>query len=297
MNERQLSYFIVIAEEKNLGRAAAHLPLSMSALSRQMQALEEELGVTLFSRTGAGLELTPAGEALLARAKLLRSQFEMTRREVQRAGMRNLGRLDVGGFGAVSLIYLPQLLRAFKHSHPDVEGAVHTGPATLQIESLMQGKICAYFDRVHRAPEGCAVELAFRDSIVVALPEGHPLCAKPALALEDLRDEPMIGRQDERNHPPELRRLLEGLDFQLRIVQRVQDMVTSATMVGCGLGVAFMAASVQRLHIANVAFRPLSIEPRLPCDIYCVYRQDDDTPLLRALLHVVRAHRDDSEQE
>jgi LysR family transcriptional regulator, benzoate and cis,cis-muconate-responsive activator of ben and cat genes len=295
MNERQLSYFIVIAEEKNLGRAAARLPLSMSALSRQMQSLEEELGTVLFNRTGSGLELTSGGETLLARARMLRDQFEITRREVQRTGTQVLGKLNVGGFGAVSLIYLPQILKAFKDSHPDVEGVVHTGPATMLFEALRQGNICAYFDRVHKAPEGCATELAFSDAIAVALPEEHPLCAQAEIRLEDLRDQPMIGRQDERNHPPELRRLLDGLDFSLKIVQRVQDMVTSATMVGSGLGIALLAASVQRLNIAKVVFRPLRTDVRLSSDIYCVYRQDDDSPLLRALLHVVRAHREDAE--
>lgn len=295
MNERQLNYFIVIAEEKNLGRAAARLPLSLSALSRQMQSLEEELGTVLFTRTGSGLDLTHAGETLLTRAKMLRGQFEMTRREVQRAGTQVVGRLDVGGFGAVSLVYLPQILKAFKDDHPDVEEIVHTGPATLQIESLRQGRINAYFDRVQGAPEGCSIELAHRDSIVLALPEGHPLCAQASIAPEDLRDQAMIGRQDERNHPPEFRELLERLDFPLKIVQRVQDMVTSATMAGSGLGIALVAASVQRLNIPRVAFRPLRTDVRLRCDVYCVYRQGDDSPMLRALLHVVRAHHDDAE--
>lgn len=297
MNERQLNYFVVIAEEKSLGRAATRLPLSLSALSRQMQALEEELGVALFKRTGAGLALTPAGEALLRHAKPLRDQFEMVRREVQQTGIRVLGQLNVGGFGAVTLVYLPQLLKAFKENYPNVEEVVHTAPGSQLLESLRQGRLNAYFDRVGSTPEGCLTELAFPDSIVLAIPEGHPLCAHAEIAPEELRDQPIIGRHDERNNPPEMRSLIQNLGFPLKIVQRVQDMVTSASMVGSGVGIAFVAESVQRLNIANVVFRPLRTDIPLRSDIYCVYRRDDDSPLLRALLHLVRAHREDARSE
>lgn len=295
MNDRQLNYFLVIAEEKNLGRAAAKLPLSLSALSRQMQSLEEELGAELFHRTGSGLELTRPGEILLTHARTLRAQFELTRREVQGAGDKILGKMDVGGFGAVSLIYIPQILKAFNDCHPDVEAVVHTGPATLQIDYLREGRTLAYFDRIHRTPPGCAAELAFHDNIVLAMPEDHPLAAKAEIPFEDLRDQPIIGRQDDRNYPPELHRLLASHDFQFHVVQRAQDMVTSATLAGCGLGIALVAASVQKLPIPKVAYRPLKLEQALNCDVYCIHREDDASPLLRALLHVVRAHRDDTD--
>ncbi|MFT4174673.1 MAG: LysR substrate-binding domain-containing protein [Rhodocyclaceae bacterium] len=297
MNERQLNYFIAVAEDKSFSKAAAHLPISLSALSRQIQSLEEELGTELFIRTGNGLELTAAGHTMMARAIPLRRQIESIRQEVQRAGKQVMGRLDIGGFGAVSLVYLPQILKAFKTQHPNIDAVVHTGPATLHLENLRQGRISAYFDRIQEIPAGCSAELAFPDTLVLALPDGHPLCEKSEICLEDLRGQPIIGRQDERNHPPELRTMLEQLDFQLNIVQRVQDMVTSASMVACGLGITFLASAVQKLHLANVAFRPLRTDARLGSDIYCVHRQDDRSPIVRALLNVVRSYRADMQCE
>ena len=290
MNDRQLNYFIIAAEEKNLGRAAERLPLSLSALSRQIQSLEEELGAVLLIRTTSGLELTPAGEALLRHAQTLRTQFAQTKNAVQRAGDITFGRLDVGGFGSGLLIYIPQILKVFSSRYPQVETRLHIAPFTQQLEYLHHGRTLISFDRLFDIPDNIAVELAFKDSIVLALPDSHPLACKSAIRFEDLRDQPMLGRLDDKNHLPELAILQNHCGFELRFVQRVQDMVAAAAMAGSGLGLAFVPASLQKLRIPNVTYRPLLIEQELPCNLYGYYRKDETAPVLHALLKVVRQY-------
>lgn len=286
MNDRQLNYFIITAEEKNLGRAAARLPLSLSALSRQIQSLEEELGAMLFVRTVSGLELTRAGEALLRHALTLREQFALTKNEVQRASNVTLGRLDVGGFGSGLLTYIPQLLKAFASSYPGVEMRLHTAPFTQQIEYLQQGRTLISIDRFFPLPENFCSELAFKDSLVLAMQDSHPLACMPAIRPEDLRDQAMIGRLDGKNHYPSLDALDCG--FELRYTQGAQDMLAAAVMAGCGLGCAFVPASLQKLQIPNVVYRPLLTEKELPCHLYCYYKKNDQAPVLHALLKTIR---------
>ena len=100
MDLRHLKYFIAVAEEQNIGRAAARLNISQPPLTRQIQQLEEELGVRLFNRTPRGMELTQTGEVLLHEARNIRSLVEQATERTQRAGQGKLGRLDVAIFGS-----------------------------------------------------------------------------------------------------------------------------------------------------------------------------------------------------
>lgn len=295
MNDRQLNYFIVIAEEGNFGRAAERLPLSSSALSRQIQSLEEELATTLFIRTISGVELTQAGATLLLHARALQAQFELTRNEVRRTSTSTLGRLDIGCFGSITLNYIPEIIKAFTNSYPGVEVMPHTAPITQQLEYLHQGRTQILFDTIFQVPPEFAVEMAFRDTMALALPENHPLASLTAVRFEDLRNQPMIGRQNEKNYPPEFRALLEHYGFELRIVQKVQDMVAAVAMVGCGMGLAIVQSSLQTLRIPNVVYRPLLTEIALPFNIYCIYRNNDQAPALRAALKIVREYYADNQ--
>lgn len=288
MNDRQLNYFIITAEEKNLGRAAERLPLSLSALSRQIQSLEEEFGTPLFVRTASGVELTHAGETLLQHARTLRAQYALTRNDVQRASKTVFGRLDVGCFGSALLNYVPQILKTFVDSHPGTEVLIHTAPIPQQFEYLQQGLTLISFDRFTQVPPEFAIELACRDTMILALPKDHPLAYQAVVNFEDLRNVPMIGRRDPKNHTPEVLAVQEHYGFELRVVQGVQDMVSAVAMVGCGFGLAIVPSSLQNFPIPNVVYRPLLTEKQLPCNLYCIYRKNEQAPVLHAMLKTVR---------
>ena len=296
MNDRQLNFFIITAEEKSLGRAAKRLPISLSALSRQIQSLEEELDTLLFTRAASGLELTPAGDALLRHARTLRAQFVLVKNEVHRAGTALLGQLDVGGFGSAMLNHIPQIIKRFRDAYPSVNVALLTAPITQQFEDLQQGRTLISFDRLFAAPAELAVELVCMDSICIALYASHPLAQLPAIRFSDLRDEPMIGRHHEKNMPSEYSALLNRYGFELRIVQKVQDMLTAVAMVGSGLGLALVPASLRTLPMPNVVYRALLTDRELPCNLYCYYRKSETAPVLQAMLKTVYAYRAEHQQ-
>lgn len=291
MNDRQLNFFIITAEEKSFGHAAKRLPISLSALSRQIQSLEEELDTLLFTRTASGLELTPAGDALLRHARTLRAQFVLVKNDVHRAGTALLGQLDMGGFGSAMLNHIPQIIKRFRDRYPSVNVALLTAPITQQFEDLQQGRTLISFDRLFSAPPELAVDLVCDDSMCVALYVGHPLAHLPAIRFSDLRDEPMIGRHHERNIPSEYSALLRHYGFELRIVHKVQDMVTAVAMVSSGLGLALVPASLRTLPMPNVVYRTLLTETELPCNLYCYYRKSESAPVLQAMLETVYAYR------
>lgn len=121
MDIRQLKYFIAVAEEQNFGRAAERLHRSQPPLTRQIQTLEEELGVLLFRRTAKGVELTQAGETLQRDAMNILALVKQATERAQLAAKGQIGILDVGVYGSAAFPSNPSLPCKSAHlsSHSD----------------------------------------------------------------------------------------------------------------------------------------------------------------------------------
>ncbi len=290
MNERQLYYFIVTAEERNLGRAAERLPLSLSALSRQIQSLEEELGAKLFIRNTSGVYLTAAGEALLQHARSLKSQFELVKNDIQIAATAVEQKINIGAYGSALLTHIPNIIKLFRKNHPTVEVALHSAQISQQFDNLLKGVVQIVFDRHFLAPEELLAELVHEEDICLALHADHPLAQLDRIDLSDLRDIPMIGRL-KNNFSNEWIELFSQHGFQPNIIQRTQDMASAVSMVSVGLGVAFVPESFQSLSIPNVVYRPLTAPVNLHCDLYCYYRSNDKSRALQWILETVHEFR------
>ena len=148
MDFRHLKYFITVAEELNIGRAAARLHISQPPLTRQIQQLEEQLGVQLFVRTPKGVELTQAGALFLDEARNISTLLELAIERTKRAGQGKLGRLDIGIFGTSVLGAIPQILQRFRDEHPDVRVVLHTMSKHEQLAALRQRRITIGFNRM-----------------------------------------------------------------------------------------------------------------------------------------------------
>src|SRR3989337_3481743 len=123
MELRHLRYFQAVAEEKHFGRAAARLHMAQPPLSQQIRQLEDELGVTLLRRTTRSVDLTPAGEAYLARVRAILQSVDAAGDEANRIGSGLEGRLVVGCVGSATYSLLPSLARALREQLPGVDFA------------------------------------------------------------------------------------------------------------------------------------------------------------------------------
>ena len=184
MDLRHLKYFIAVAEELNIGRAALRLHISQPPLTRQIQQMEEELGVALFIRTPRGVELTQAGEMFLEEARNIRALIERAIERTKRAGEGKLGRMDIGIFGSGILGAIPKLLHLFRDTHPDVEVVLHTMTKEEQIEALRQKRISVAFNRMLLPLPDITSELILREPLFLAIRQEHPLLGKD---LQDLK--------------------------------------------------------------------------------------------------------------
>ena len=287
MDLRSLQCFVVVAQEGNFGRAATRLLMSQPPLSRRIQGLEAELGAALFSRNSRGVELTQAGRILHREAVHLLALAEQVAERTRQAGRGEAGVLDLGVYGSAALDLVPRLMAEFTAKRPDVRIVLHNARKPEQIEAVRQGRVLIAFDRDVIAPSDLIVEVAAREQVFVGLRADHPLATRAALTLDDLRDVPMIGGFSKDGEVDELATLTRQANFQPRIIQRVAETMTAAALIAGGVGLALVPASLTRLQLPNLVYRPLHANGAV-IELQMFYRRENSDPLLAAALKIVR---------
>jgi DNA-binding transcriptional LysR family regulator len=287
---RRLKFFIVTAEEGNIGRAAERVYITQPPLTRHIQSLEEELGVQLFKRTSSGVELTQAGAALLTHARNISAHVELATEQIRRVATGKEGRIDIGVFGSAMLDIIPRVLSTFSQACPLVNAVLHNAPKSRQIEALQQGRIMIAFDRYFRSMPELQSAVVCQEALWFAVNRRNPLAQKTSICLDDLRYEPLIGEQDESVFFAS-QGAFRRLNFNPVTVHKAADMISAAVMVSSGFGSSLVPASVLNLKLPDVVFLPLAPDIASMVELHCVYRKDETSPLLVAMLTCVEEFR------
>ncbi|WP_245755656.1 LysR family transcriptional regulator [Actinopolyspora alba] len=287
---RHLRYFVTIAEEQSLTRAAARLHIAQPPLSAQLRKLETELGTTLVHRTARGAQLTEAGKVLLEEARRILHEVEQAGRMTREVGSGLVGRLALGFIPSASNAVLPPMLRRFKAEYPDV---------TLHLQEMRPDEIV---DRLHdRRIDAGLFYLPFEDpalhvrpvaeeSLLLALPATHRLTDRERVRLDEVSDEPFILPARHGSMPGLYAIVVEACEragFTPRVVQRdVWLMQTIVGLVAGGMGVAVVPASMRSLQRAGAVFLTLSdVGERAQTAIS--WRRGSTPPVLRSFLDIV----------
>lgn len=285
MDIRSLVYFIAVAEEQHIGRAALRLHITQPALTRQVHALEDEVGMQLFTRTPKGMKITLAGTALLQRARAVQAELAQAKIAVKQLGHQERQFFDVGVYGSAIFNVVPRILGEFSRKNPHVELRLHHVRKDQQIELLRQGKIQIAFDRFLPQEPDFAYELVHREQPYVALHKDHPLAAREIVDFEELAREPCVGSSFDTEMESALAR---AYGRQPPKHHRADNVLTALVLVSCGLAFTFAPPSI---HMPNVVYRRCSGAPQIPFDLLCMYRKDDGSALIREMLETIRALR------
>jgi DNA-binding transcriptional LysR family regulator len=294
MELRHLRYFLAVAEELHFRRAAARLHISQPPLSQQIRALERELGVTLLERNRRRVALTAAGESFRDDARTILAAVERASERARNVARGSLGTLSIGFVGsAMFSTTLPDILRAFRAGHPDVELVLRELPTTVQLQALVGGELDVGVIRGPVAESEIDPQLELmtiqRERLVAALPADHPLAARRRLRAEDLRGETFVILA---------RREAPGLYAGLALamgkaggvpddVLEVVEMQTIISLVAGGFGVSLVPASVGEVDRSGVAFRPIA-GPTPTIELSVAWRPATSTPVRDAFLAVAR---------
>ncbi|HEV8548073.1 MAG TPA: LysR family transcriptional regulator [Polyangiaceae bacterium] len=287
MELRHLRYFVAVAEELHFGRAAERLGIAQPPLSRQIQALERELGFELFDRSRRRIELRAAGVVLLERARDVLARLEEAEREARRASLGKRGRVAVGYPSSLAYTGLVGLLRAFRAEYPDVELVVRELPLSGQLEGLKNGELDVGFVRGPVDDRDLSHECVRREPLMLALPADHPLSRRRRLTLASVAREPFVFFP--RARAPAFFDLLLGLCQKAGFTPQIRHeapQVDVLSMVGAGFGISIMPASVREIRRADVVFRPFAGAPLT--ELLLAWRTGEGSPSRQAFIDVVR---------
>jgi len=286
MELRHLRYFAAVADERHFGRAARRLRIAQPPLSRQVQALETELGFSLFDRSRRRVELTRAGAVLVEHARRVFDLLDLAVRDARRAAAGKTGRITIGYPSSVAFSGLVEVLRAFRARSPEVEVAVRELPPQQQVDALVDGLIDVGFIRGPLEDVGLAAKRVRSEPLVVALPSEHRLAASRRIDLRLLARDPFVTFPRARGPSffDMLMRLCHEAGFVPRIVQEAPQL-DLVSLVAAGFGVAIVPESVRDARRPGVVFRPLAGSPRT--DLFVAWRPNDGSLVLRDFLDVV----------
>lgn len=294
MDLRHFKYFIAVAEEKNIGKAALRLHISQPPLTRQIQQLEHELSAQLLIRTPRGVELTQAGEMFLEEARNVQSVVEQAIERTKRTGQGKLGRLDIGIFGTGILSAIPKLLKIFQASYPDVRVVLHTMTKYEQIEALRQKRITVGFNRMLNPIPDIASELIMREPLYLAVNETHPLSRQSSVSFLELSRQPLVlfPTGPRPNFVDKVMELCGNMGFMPEISQIVGDAVTGVALVAGGFGMTLVPESAISLKPPGIVYLPFNDMPSATIDLSCMYRRNDRSAILQAFLPSIKKFRE-----
>jgi DNA-binding transcriptional LysR family regulator len=208
------------------------------------------------------------------------------------AGLGQSGRLDIGVFGS-NILVIPQLLHAFRLQCPEVDVIVHAMNKEKQLEALYDRRVTVGFNLLGLKLAGIANEKVRSEPLMVAINVADPLSKQSSISLKEISDRPMVIFAS--GPRPNLMDMIFALcleeGFQPKISQEVVDSVTAVSLVAAGFGVSLIPAAVSQLGLPGVVFRRLNKSPSVTVDINCIYRRDDESPILQAFLKTIRLMR------
>ena len=292
MELRHLRYFVAVAHEGHVTRAAEKLHIQQPPLSQQIHALEREIGAPLFERHPRGVRLTDAGRSFLADAEAILATVEHATVRARRTARGETGRIAVGF--TTSAPFHPLVARAmreFRRQRPDVAFVLEESGSGELLAGLREERLDIAFIRSGLVdPEGIAVHALLQEDMVAALPARHRLVARPRLALKDLAEETMIlyRRPDGRGLYDVIIAACSEAGFSPHVGQEAPRIVSTLNLVAAGLGVTLVPASLSRLPLEGVTYRPLRGRPALKVPLNLACRAAERSAATLAFIELVR---------
>jgi DNA-binding transcriptional LysR family regulator len=285
-SQRQLLALLMVADELHVGRAAERLGVTQPSLSRQIAAMEKDLGVPVFSRARKRFALTPAGEIVVAGARELLRRGDEVVREARRAHAGEVGSLRLGFVQSATYEVVPRLVSAFRAAYPGVVVDARAMTTLEQCEALRTGHLDVGLLRPVVALHGLTKRVISRDALVAALPATHRLVRYERVPLAALADESFVIYF--RDSGPIVHDTIVGYclaaGFSPRIVQEAQVQAIPA-LVAAGLGVSLLISPTPPHDATRMVYRQIQ-DDLPPWDMVLAWSASNQSPTLARFLAV-----------
>jgi DNA-binding transcriptional LysR family regulator len=284
----QLAYFVAVADERHFTRAAKTMHVAQPSLSKQIAALEGELGGALFSRARGNISLTTAGEALLPLARRILADADVARTTVRELMGLEQGRVRLGATPSLSTGLVPAVLRRFHDRHPDVRLILDEGGSRDLVADLAQGMLDLALIILPLRTSDPALRTIplLTEPLVAAVPVDHPLADRSTLDVADLRDTALVMFREGYDLRAVTLEACRKAGFDPTLTVEGGEMDAVLQMVRAGLGVAIVptmvATSATGIHAIMLR------RPRLTRTVGLAHRRDVElSPAARELARTI----------
>jgi len=302
MELRHLRYFVAVAEEEHVGRAAERLRVAQPALSRQIQDLERDVGVALFTRVRKRLRLTDAGHNFLRHATGLLAQADCAIRSAQRVSRGMSGELLIG-FVEAAMVggILPAALAGLTHREPLVVPVLREATSADQLDALRRKTLDLALVYVPPRADDIilATEQLWSDPLIAVLPPGHSLAGRRRITVAEFGatspNRPYVSfrRVLAPDLYDDLLRTCAAGGFSPDRVQEVTHFQSVVSLVSGGVGIGLVPTSFRRQSAAGVSYAQVS-DLVLPFGVHLVTRRDNPLPAVDAFVTELRTACDGS---
>ena len=264
MELRLLRYFVAVAEELHLARAAERLGIDQSPLSRAMRDLEKALGVALFDRSNRQTRLTWAGQVLLVECRRVLTTLDQAIQATKGAAQGYQSYLRIAICDSLAQPRVATLLARSREEEPELGIRVFELPFSQQLKGLHNDLLDIGFALSDAVNDGLVAEPAWSDPLSVIVPTRHPLLAHAQVKLDDALKFPLVLCHPEAasgcHH--QIEAVLGGAAVAPKVADRVTSLGVVLTLVGAGYGIGFCIGSqVQTWQRQDIAIRSLAGAP------------------------------------
>jgi DNA-binding transcriptional LysR family regulator len=277
MELRHLRYFVAVAEEQNVTRAAARLHVSQPSLSRQIRDLEDELNVALFDHRAKAVRLTKAGRVFLDEVRTALERTEQAVKVAKTFAREQQTEINIAYAPSLSVDLLPRTLRLFQKASPTVRVQLHDLSTEEMLRGLRDGKMHAamWIQLPAKVMTGLAFEELYHYAVCVALPSSHSLARARKIGLEQVVNERLIALTlaDYPEYHTWLAKLFEAVKPPVRVAEEYDSVTSIITAVEAGRGVALVSERLDCLAGHRLKIRRLEPAPP-PIVVGITYRKE-----------------------
>jgi LysR family transcriptional regulator, benzoate and cis,cis-muconate-responsive activator of ben and cat genes len=285
MELRHLRYFVAVAEEENISRAALKLHVSQPGISRQIHDLEGEIGFSLFERRGKTVRLTVAGKIFFSEARdILQRTADAV--EKARAGLASRVEINVGFIPALTTEILPRTVRAFRGYFPGVRVTLRDLFPEEALPLLHQRKLDIALTLLRqKLPRELEMKELARYEPCVFVGKTHPLAKSKFVSLNQVASEPVAtySRKDHPGFHKHFKKLFASVGRTPRIGSEHNSVSSLLATVAAGNEVALLASCVSRM--AGPRLKLLNLRPALPkCSLVALWHKNTEEELVKAFI-------------
>jgi LysR family transcriptional regulator, hca operon transcriptional activator len=282
---RHLRYFLAVAEAGSLTVAAERtLHTSQPSLSRQIQNLENEVGVPLFRRSARGVELTASGQAFMEHTRLVLSHVAAATNAARQVVRPTKPCFTIGFLTGYELTWMAETLQILRDELPNIDVMISSHTSSQLAMDLVKGQVDAAFLRRERGLPELEFKPLLQEPLVVVLSSDHQLAARAAIDPRDLVGETFLGISE---GAPVLRALVDDYLRRSRVElspeHQIDNLAMAMSLIVSTGGVALLPAYAQSFLPWSITSRPLQGDPPV-IDLVIGYKKGNESPILELLL-------------